>query len=315
MELDPHQLIEGCLIACYAVGPVAVLPLHPRRDGRRPGAGGDGAERGVRRRLRRQEHPRHRLLRRHRDGVGRRRLHRRRGDGAHREPRGQPRDAAAEAAVLPRGHRPVRPADDRQQRRDAVQPAVAAGQRRRGVHGDRHRDVAGHAHGRRVRARAAAGRVRDRQRHDDVPRPALRRGVLPGHPRRQRAEGVRARRWLGAVVPSRPARPAVRGQARRRSRIDARFRGDHGDGRDHRHPVGRAHVAALLRPRVVRQVRAVPRGWHVAGAHPRSASSTVTARPRTSTCCCRSASRSARARCRTPPANGSISTPCRSRTR
>ena len=36
MELDPHQLIEGCLIACYAVGPLAVLPLRPRRDGRSP---------------------------------------------------------------------------------------------------------------------------------------------------------------------------------------------------------------------------------------------------------------------------------------
>ena len=52
------------------------------------------------------------------------------------------------------------------------------------------------------------GRVRDRQRHDDVPRPPLRRGLLPGHPRRPRAEGVRARRRVGAVVHARPARPA-----------------------------------------------------------------------------------------------------------
>ena len=83
---------------------------------------------------------------------------------------------------------------------------------------------------------ATARRVRDRQRHHDVPRPHLRRGVLPGHPRRQRAEDVRARRWLGAVVPARPARPAVRGQARRRRRVDARLGRDHGDGRHHRHP-------------------------------------------------------------------------------
>ena len=32
MECDPHQLIEGCLIACYAAGLSRVLPLHPRRD-------------------------------------------------------------------------------------------------------------------------------------------------------------------------------------------------------------------------------------------------------------------------------------------
>jgi NADH-quinone oxidoreductase subunit F len=35
MELDPHQLIEGCLIASTQRA-VAVLPLHPRRDGGRP---------------------------------------------------------------------------------------------------------------------------------------------------------------------------------------------------------------------------------------------------------------------------------------
>ena len=97
---------------------------------------------------------------------------------------------------------------------------------------------------------------------------ALRRGVLPGHPRRQRAQGVRAGRGIGAVVPARPARPAVRGQARRRCRVDARVGGDHGDGRDHGHPVGRADAPALLCPRVVRQVCAMPGGRHVARAHP-----------------------------------------------
>ena len=49
---------------------VAVLPLHPRRDGAGPGARRHGAQRGLRRRLRRQEHPRHRLLRRHRAARG-----------------------------------------------------------------------------------------------------------------------------------------------------------------------------------------------------------------------------------------------------
>ena len=38
MERDPHQLIEGVLIACYAIGCCAGVPLRPRRDGPRPGA-------------------------------------------------------------------------------------------------------------------------------------------------------------------------------------------------------------------------------------------------------------------------------------
>ena len=38
MERDPHQLIEGVLIACYAVGCAPGLPLRARRDGPGPGA-------------------------------------------------------------------------------------------------------------------------------------------------------------------------------------------------------------------------------------------------------------------------------------
>ena len=56
------------------------------------------------------------------------------------------------------------------------------GQRRGRVHQDRHRDLARHPHGGGVRPREAARRVRDHQRHHDLPRPALQRGVLWGHP-------------------------------------------------------------------------------------------------------------------------------------
>ena len=48
----PDRLLRG--------GPLALLPLHPRRDGARPRAGRQGAQRRVRRRLHRHEHPRHR---------------------------------------------------------------------------------------------------------------------------------------------------------------------------------------------------------------------------------------------------------------
>ena len=48
MELDPHQLIEGVLIACYAVKAAQALPLRPRRDGAGPGANRAGAQRRLR---------------------------------------------------------------------------------------------------------------------------------------------------------------------------------------------------------------------------------------------------------------------------
>ena len=75
-----------------------------------------GRRGGLRRRLPRQEHPRLRLRPRHHRPRRRRRLHLRRGDGAARLARGPARPAAAQAAV-PRGRRPVRPPDGRQQRR------------------------------------------------------------------------------------------------------------------------------------------------------------------------------------------------------
>ena len=78
------------------------------------------------------------------------------------------------------------------------------------------------------------------------------------------AQDVRARRWLGAVVPARPARHPVRGSRRGQRRLDARIGCGDGDGRHHRHPRRGADARAVLRPRVVRQVRAVPRGRHLA---------------------------------------------------
>ena len=119
MEYDPHQLIEGCAICCWAVAAAHLLHLHPRRvhQGRRdPRAGAQG---GLRRR-----HPR-----RQRDGLGlqarhvrpprRGGLHLRRGDGDARIAGGQARPAAREAA-LPRRRRRLRRSDRHQQRRDAV---------------------------------------------------------------------------------------------------------------------------------------------------------------------------------------------------
>ena len=62
MERDPHQLIEGVPHRLLRGRLRPGLPLRPRRDGPRPGAHRRRAQRGLRRRLRRQEHPRLRLL-------------------------------------------------------------------------------------------------------------------------------------------------------------------------------------------------------------------------------------------------------------
>ena len=171
MERDPHQLIEGVLIACYAIGAAQAFLYVRGRDGPRAGADRAGPQRGLRGRLRRQEHPRLRLLRRHRPALGRRRLHRRRGDRAHRVARGQPWDAAPEAAVLPRRQGPVPAAHDRQQRRDAGQPAVDRLQRGRRVRRARCGDQPGHPAVRGVRPRPPPGRLRGRVRRHHLPRP------------------------------------------------------------------------------------------------------------------------------------------------
>ena len=120
IERDPHQLIEGTLICAYAVAGGARVHLRAGRDGAGAGARCQRAERGLRPRCHRPQRVRFGLE--HRRGVplGRRRLHRGRGDRAAREPRGQAGVPADQAAVLPGGQGPLLPADDRQQRRDGV---------------------------------------------------------------------------------------------------------------------------------------------------------------------------------------------------
>ena len=130
MERDPHQLIEG----------IAHRVLRGRLPPRRSSTSA-ARWRSAQERIAQALNEAYAagyvgknilgsdFSRRHRPALGRRRLHRRRGDGAHREPRGQPGHAAAQAAVLPGGQGPVPAADDRQQRRDAVEPPVDHQQR------------------------------------------------------------------------------------------------------------------------------------------------------------------------------------------
>ena len=46
---DPHKLVEGCLVACFAMGAHASLHLHPRRILQRSEGAAGGDRRGLRR--------------------------------------------------------------------------------------------------------------------------------------------------------------------------------------------------------------------------------------------------------------------------
>ena len=206
---------RACLIACYAdraarrpSSTSAARWPSPRSAWRTAlnEAYADG--------LHRQEHPRHRLQRRHRPALGRRRLHRGRGDGADREPRGQPRHAAPQAAVLPGRQGPV-PAAHRSSTTSRRCPTcrgscVNGGD---GVRRARRRDVAGHAHVRGVRPRQAARRYEVEfgvtTFRDLIYAPELRRR----HPRRQRSSrrsspAARRRRGSSRSTSTCRSRPA-----------------------------------------------------------------------------------------------------------
>ena len=87
------------------------------------------------------------------------------------------------------------------------------------------------------------------------------------------AQGIRDGNELKTFVPGGGSAPwflpdqldiPFEGRAGRSGRLDARIGRRDGDGLHHRHPGGGADAREVLRPRVVRQVRAVPRGRHVA---------------------------------------------------
>ena len=115
MRHDPHLLVEGCLIACFAMGAhAAYIYIRGEYIARARGAAAR-RRRGLRGAADRQgQHPR--LGLRHLRPPRRRRLYLRRGDGAARKPRGQEGPAAPEAAV-PGQYGPLWLPDDGQQRR------------------------------------------------------------------------------------------------------------------------------------------------------------------------------------------------------
>ncbi len=99
MRHDPHLLIEGCLIAGFAMARACRLHLYARRVHPRARAPAGGDRRGLRGRPDRQERLRLRLRLRPLRSPRRRRLYLRRRDGAAGKPGRQEGHAAAQAAV------------------------------------------------------------------------------------------------------------------------------------------------------------------------------------------------------------------------
>ena len=132
LRYNPHIVIEGMIIAGYAMGTHGRLQLHPRRDLGRVRALRGSARGGARGGLSRQEHPRLGFRLRALQPSRLRRLHLRRGNRPARIARRQEGHAALQAAVS--GElRPLRQAHHDQQHRDVRRRAVDHHEWRRGV--------------------------------------------------------------------------------------------------------------------------------------------------------------------------------------
>ena len=159
IERNPHLLIEGCAIGCYAIGAkVAYIYirgefLHVQHVLER--AIDEARAQGVPR----PTHSRLGLRLRGLRPSRRRRLRSRRRDGAARIARRQARAAAQQAAVSGRG-RALRQADRGQQRRDALQCAPDCRQRTGVVRRPGSREERRPEAVLRQRTRPASGRLR-----------------------------------------------------------------------------------------------------------------------------------------------------------
>ena len=256
MTHDPHSLIEGVIIASYAIRAnrayiyIRGEAVHAARRLRARG------RRGVRDGLPRPEHPGLRV----RPGPGRaqwrRRVHLRRGDGAARLAGGLPRPAPAAPAV-PGDARPVRLPDGGQQRRHHRQRAVHRARRRR-------------TGGRRMGTEKSSGpmiyslsgRIANPGQYECSMGITLRElielagGMQPGHELKFWTPGGSSTPLLTAEHLDVPLDFEGGG----RGRVDPRHHGDADLLRPGLPGLRDLPVAGVLPPRVVRQVHPVPRG-------------------------------------------------------
>ena len=253
MERNPHLVLEGVAIACYAIGAktgyiyirgefchVAARPRGRHRRGARAG-------------LPREEHLRQRRSTARSTCTAAPARTRRGEESALLESLEGKRAQPAAAAAVPGGGRPLRLPDDHQQRRDARQRPAHHRERRGVVRRARPGEERRAEALLRQRPREQARRLRGVDGHDAAAADLRLRGR---HPRRPPAQGGHS----GRVVDAGPAAVGDRraGQLRRRRQggIDARLRGHDRDGRHHLHGVGRREPDPLLPPRVVREVHA-----------------------------------------------------------
>ncbi len=103
--------------------------------------------------------------------------------------------------------------------------------------------------------------------------------------RRPVDQGRDSRRLVGADPAAGSTRHPRQLRRRGQGRVAARLGGHHGARRHGRHGVARRQPAALLPPRVVRQVHALPRGHRLAVSPPAPHAERRRARRRTSRCC------------------------------
>ena len=281
MEKDPHQLIEGVLIACYAIGCRAGLPLRAGRDG--AGAGAHRRRPSTTRTrpatsARTSSAPTSRWTSCCTGARAPTSSARRRRSSSRSRATAACRGSSRRSSPPPRASTSS-PRSSTTSRRSPTSHGsssnggaeFAEARHREGSRGSGCFAVSGHV--------KKPGRVRGGVRRHHVPRPHLLPRLLRRHARRPRAEGVHPRRRLGALVLRRAPRHAPRAGRGRPGRLDARLGRHRRHGRHHRHGEGVLAARALLRPRVVRQVHAVPRGHQLAGEDPARASSAGEGRP------------------------------------
>ena len=195
MRHDPHLLVEGCLIASFAMGAhAAYIYIRGEYIAERH-ALQRAVDEAYEATLDRQGQ-RPRLSVRSLRAPWRGRLYLRRGDGASREPRGQEGHAAAEAA-FPGQYGPLRLPDDGQQRRIDRGRRHDPAPRRRLVCG--HRPAEQHRHQALLRLGPREQAVQ-RRRGDGPHLPRADRAPLRRHPRRLgQPPGRDPGRLVGAV--------------------------------------------------------------------------------------------------------------------
>ena len=113
----------------------------------------------------------------------------------------------------------------------------------------------------------------------------LRRGVRRRHDRRAPLQGAHPGRIVGAAAPRQGSATRRRASITSRRRVAPRFGGTDRAERHRLHGVARDEPAPLLSSRIVRQVHAVPRGMRLAAQAADAHGARAKGRRRTSTCC------------------------------